>query len=466
MTNQQNLWLRRWEAIDNNISILQDRYDAFNNEDSARREQTIFTLLRQLQKFGAGQFRFFHDGFYTKKFVELEPIPDTPDFAQPEFITGYPIQNHILYNTLEQITEDAVVIQRASEQRFMSQLFQVFGLARNAKFGNTLTSVDQLAYSALRMVGGYLHEPQQTVLTYFRRSANVRVIPYAPVAMVGIPITATGLNFGIGVTEDLLAIPHEIAHHLYWNGRTGNDERIHTKLAELAANSPARHWTEEIFADVVGCLIGGPAMARSFIEMQLTTIGSEFLHHDQTHPTPSLRPLIHAYVLEKMGLNSLADVVRDQWNAHLIERMTFADRTLLYAAFDVVDQVLSIIPPDQLSSNLRWTNGDSGYDSLYTEFNDRITNLSEAVSDNDLDPVGQNLDEDWLERVKTLADDDKVSNLNLPNEWPSNWDNAAALAQKSGTDPVTVDAETWLQIYDLGGWITAGPKAGHGTGGG
>ena len=231
MTIEHTLWLRRWQALDHTISTLLDRYEAFQNEDSTRRENTIFEVLVQLQKFAAGQFRFFYDGFYTKRFVDLAPIPDDRHFAFPQFITGHSIERYVMHHTLQQIADDIQVIQRASEQRLISTQGAVVGLPGQIQIALTLADVDKLALSALRMVHSYLNNEPQTALTYFQRSANVRVIPYAPVAMIGIPITTIGLNSGVGVVEDLLAIPHEMAHHLYWNGRADSGERLYVELA-------------------------------------------------------------------------------------------------------------------------------------------------------------------------------------------------------------------------------------------
>ena len=76
----------------------------------------------------------------------------------------------------------------------------------------TLEDVDKLTYAGLKMLRPYLStEETFTVLTYFRRSANVRVLPYAPVALIGVPLTGIGLSTEGGVSTDLLAIPHRWA---------------------------------------------------------------------------------------------------------------------------------------------------------------------------------------------------------------------------------------------------------------
>ena len=455
MSTEQILWHRRWQALDHNIATLLDRYESFMREDSTRRENTIFEVLLQLQKFAAGQFRFFHDGFYTKTFVDLAAIPDDRDFAFPQFITGHSIERHVLHNTLQQIAEDALVIQRASEQRLLSIMGATIGLAGGEQISLTLAGVDKLAFIALRMVGYYLANKQQTALTYFRRSASVRVIPYAPVAMIGIPITSLGLNSGMGVAEDLLAIPHEVAHHLYWNGQLPDGSRIRTAILARMKENPASHWVEEIFADVVGCLIGGPAVARSFLDLQLTAIAADFVHIQDPHPTPALRPLIYAYALEKMGFTKNAAAVRSVWQTHLNERMTFVNRELLFAAFQIVDHVLDVIDQEQLLAELRWSNDDVAYDTLYDYFAERIPDLVGDVTDADLDPEDLKIQTTWLDLATELSARPELHHL------PAGWVAPEKVSAATNFTAIPMAAAEWLRIYNFGGWITAGPGGGN-----
>ena len=54
-------------------------------------------------------------------------------------------------------------------------------------------------------------ERLSVALTYLQKSYETRVIPYAEVCLIGIPFTSVRL------TEDLLAIPHEVGHYVFWN---------------------------------------------------------------------------------------------------------------------------------------------------------------------------------------------------------------------------------------------------------
>lgn len=466
MTTEQALWYRRWQAIDNMIDLLEKRYEReFTQEDSSNRENTLLTLIHELRKFATGQFRFFYDGFYTKQFVDLAPIPDLRTFAFPRYITGHTIEDHILQNTLRQIAEDAIVIQRASEQRMIALLGSEKGIPNRVQILEALEDVDKLARAALQVIEPYLKHPQhqesehakQTAITYFHRSANVRVIPYAPVAMIGIPITTVGLNHEIGVIEDLLAIPHEVAHHLYWNGWAASGERIHAELAARISDNLVSHWQQEIFADVIGCVIGGPAVARSFIDLQLTAIAAEFLHADDPHPTPALRPLIYAYALEQLGDTKSAGAVRDEWQTHLNRRNTFVNRERLFAAYEIVDAILGtdngagLIDRSTLPLSLRWSTDEDEYNQLYPTFAGRIRSLTGAVAEDALDPQDFNMQTDWRIQAAALAQQPALASL------PGEWTDPKAKLTASTDDRIPVEAAGWLHIYDAGGWITAGP---------
>ncbi|MEM7127581.1 MAG: hypothetical protein AAF702_14710 [Chloroflexota bacterium] len=464
MTTEQALWHRRWESLNETLLALQMQYEHFQNESDALRENTIFQLLFHLQQFGAAQFRFFHDGFFTKQFVELQAIPDEQTFDFPQYITSHSIEQHVLHNILRQIAADMEVIQRASQQRFAvaetppsappAKTESLESAPVAEQFRITLITVDKLALTALRMFHGYLENDNQTALTYFRRSANVRVIPYAPVALIGIPVTVAGIGEGSGVVEDLLAIPHEVGHHVYWNGRV-DGRRIHAALEEMTANSLVAHWCEEIFADVVGCLIGGPVVARSFIELELTSIGHEFVHADNPHPMPALRPLLYAYTLEKMkNFPNIAAEIRTIWQAQLNERKLFVNRELLYAGYQLVDDILAVMNKE-VPHWLLWSE-DVAYADLYENFSGRIENLVQTVPDEGpLDPADLQIQTSWFDLVRELAEDGTLSGLE------NHWEAMAGGESESGDESIKVDAAAWLRIYDFGGWITAGPQGGN-----
>ena len=55
-------------------------------------------------------------------------------------------------------------------------------------------------------------------------------------------------------------------------------------------------WQEEIFADIYGCLVAGPAIAKSFQDLLFDNY--TLTESDGVHPIPLIRPYIYAKVLE------------------------------------------------------------------------------------------------------------------------------------------------------------------------
>lgn len=460
------IWQRRLAAIENTLGILSERY--IDESHGSRRTETLTMLLASLFSFARQQFTFFHDGLLTRRIVNLLPVVDDPHSAFHGYNMGYPLDEHLLNTTLQQIAEDAVVIQRAAEQRDVSNHYiQMPPIpAGETDIYFTLAEIDRLAYAGQRLLGGYLPaEISSTVVTYFRRAANVRVIPYAPVALIGIPITAIGLGRGIGVTEDLLAIPHELGHHLYWNGASDGSSargsRFCRVLPQRLHGSPVAHWAEELFADVISCVVGGPAVARSFLEMLLTEIGPRFTDSHNVHPTPELRPYIYGKILEHLGFTANAQAVKAKWDELLGARRVYADRTMLFAAYEAVESIFDLLSPQlpTLAAQPTWSE-DCAFDELYTNFRGRLTRLIQDVPIEDLiAPVEST---DWRTLGDSLLNSDKLRSL--PDDWAAQA-NAPTEATPAVIPPLDFAPDEWLTIFEFDGWTTAGPRAGHGGGG-
>ncbi|MCB0138670.1 MAG: hypothetical protein KDE50_02055 [Caldilineaceae bacterium] len=468
MTTTPTLWQRRLASMENTLGILMDRYRA--ESEGSRREQTMEMLFINLFNFARNQFCFFHDGLITKQTVNLLPIVDQPTSEFHHYNIGYPIDDHVLGTTLNQIAEDTVVLQRAAEQRDVSNFNLALEASSNAEQAIyfTLADIDKLTFAGQQMLARYLPaEKSATVVTYFRRSANVRVIPYAPVALIGVPMTAVGLSNGTGVTEDLLAIPHELGHHLYWNGSADGSversKRFSQTIPPLLHGSPVAHWAEELFCDVIGCIVGGPATARSFLEMQLTEIGSHFTDSRGSHPTPELRPYVYAQILEMMGLTTSASSVRHKWDSVLEERRVYADRTMLFAANTAVEQIIGQLTSDPFSLvNERQWSVDLSYEELYENFAERVAGFIQATSIAQIDePPAFETMQDWRKLGDRLLKSDRLSNLS--EQWANQF--VSPSEDTSSGTPLEFTPDDWLTVFDFDGWTTEGPRVGHGGGG-
>jgi len=151
--------------------------------------------------------------------------------------------------------------------------------------------------------------------------------PFGSTRLISVP--ASDANDG-----DWMAIPHELGHHLYWNAQfSKNDQSIVAPpgtnfLADqisaavdayTAKNITTRdadqiekaktyvwgmldHWTEEIFADVVGTRIAGTNFVNAaydrVLKMVPTTKKDDLFISDGVHPIPYLLPYLRAYAMD------------------------------------------------------------------------------------------------------------------------------------------------------------------------
>jgi hypothetical protein len=231
---------------------------------------------------------------------------------------------------LDRISYDLDVISRAFDQR---EIYDDTSLSKKV-----LAKADFLANEALKpaksrgLIDGGTDdtEIETKAISYLQKSFETRVIPYADVSLIGIPLTSVRL------TEDLLAIPHEVGHYVFWNGDRNKLDGENRLEPLRQSNFP---WTEEIFADVYGCIVAGPVIALDFQDLQLEFAGldpvsttNEFEEGvDDEHPTPILRPSIYTDILRKMNqrdvnatppgdLDEIATQLNNRWKDKLEAR--------------------------------------------------------------------------------------------------------------------------------------------------
>jgi hypothetical protein len=185
-------------------------------------------------------------------------------------------------------------------------------------WATTLKRADYWTDKALRPVKGLLPEAT-AALIYVEKMASIRIVPYAPVAFIAIPFTS------IRAQRDLLAIPHEVGHHVYWNGKLDGGGWLREALVHLLEQQSERpawikRWVEEVFADIFGCLIAGPLIALDFQDLQLQNSQQGFVEDDGEHPTPVLRPYVYTKVLELQGSEGWAKRLNSVWEWQLGRR--------------------------------------------------------------------------------------------------------------------------------------------------
>lgn len=330
------VYYQRWQALDALIRDSYNYYKAFSGNDPDHqlpRQATILYLLQCLQEFAAGQFQFFYYGFEPGKPNRNghDPLLQTWDEFPPE---------DILTAVLDQIGHDLDLIQQAANQR----------LPGNTTMRDTLATADRLAWLALAPAMArpgpndtataktpentkfpkLIQEPT-TVLTYFEKAAEFYTIPYADVALIAIPFTAT-MASQANNHQDFLAIPHEVGHYVFRHLSDDVMTILNNLPDKVDIPDDYRKWFKAIFeelcADIYGCLIGGPVMAVDFANLSLANSQPDFRAGDALHPNPALRPLIYCQVLANANVRNwtdgdwsqLAQLLSVQWDIRLRER--------------------------------------------------------------------------------------------------------------------------------------------------
>lgn len=426
--NYQEIWERRWDALRQNMDdYWSDSSPAPTGQQDGSRLETLRDITRCLRIFAERQFRFFYDGFSSSSLERSKEYP-------PE---------HALYVTLDQIAHDFDVIQRAIWQRSSG----------SDKTHETLVTADKLAWLSLQpAIEAGLVQEGSTVFTYFQKSPSIRVIPYAPVAFIGIPFTCTD------VPEDYLAIPHEVGHYIFQHGQVGKTS-IQASLNHVPKGSSwCSRWIEEIFADVYGCLIGGPVIALDFQDIQLTSSLEQFTRDDGEHPTPVLRPSIYTKATGKRFTPQWGRKLDKHWqqasahygdlheftlcNGHskLIEKAVSAGPDLADEPVEPMDiAIVEVLERLVKVKKIDWWHGylenSTRVDTLYPAFANHLTSLAADLPSSltciELDELYQ----EWLDEGEAARDN--------------------CLSQGKSSDEVP---PVWLPVLRAGGWATKGPQ--------
>ncbi len=184
---------------------------AANTQEPRRR--TALIALRCLARFAEKQFQLFRQGFE----------PDGSLAPDDRFPSEYLIEA-----TIRQMTADIDVLLQSMAHRHPAY--------STAAMRQTLEDADQLAAAALDLAARHRLIEETVALTYFQKSPTVRLIPYAPLAIVGIDLAA------IAEPERMLAIAHEIGHHVYRqitvNYLASLDQQVITAPAAAPACQP------------------------------------------------------------------------------------------------------------------------------------------------------------------------------------------------------------------------------------
>jgi hypothetical protein len=235
-----------------------------------------------------------------------------------------------LHQARERLASEWDTIRTALEQRV------------SERYGGYLEALDLLAAESIAPVATEVIARQAT--TYLHKVYDITRFAFSQAPLIGAPLSALHLP------ETWLALPHEAGHFLFWNvaDTTVGFSELHTDfegaiIKQLATSlaKPGRRqrgffrrtghiymtwlrWLNELFADIYGTLVAGPAIGWSMQALVLTQHGAHDLDHDDgEHPVPYLRPFIHIATLRRMAelsdamfaaeLSAAADELRENW---------------------------------------------------------------------------------------------------------------------------------------------------------
>jgi hypothetical protein len=310
------MWTTRWDAIEATMTATVTRYAALGRLPGHPQVAVLGQAVDLLRQYADGMFNAFSAGL---KNGWLTPSTEYPD-------------DHVFWVIQDQAQNDLQVLHLAADQRLN---------APHSPMLDTLNIADALAQRALTRAQAFLPAGMRAV-TYFQKSSAIRVLPYANLALIGIPYSS------IDYHPDLLAIPHEIGHFVFWHGvapaalALPYQQNVQYQLSEnvllqlnnlvakclsetAVATPPSRLfyrwcyvWLEELFADLLGCWVAGPVSALTIQEIVLRRPRHELTTSDADHPVGILRPYTHLKALHARGSadwNACASLLQDRWLA-------------------------------------------------------------------------------------------------------------------------------------------------------
>ncbi len=415
-----SVWEKRWNTLEMLLTALSKQYkNAAQNEPWMA---TMHTLVDCLHGFGRSQFHFFYEGFFKHKNL---------------YSSMYYPKEHVMHATLDQVVYDMSLFQQAAGQR------------RKAHLRPTLEKADKLAQLAINLAVDNNLLKETGVVTYFDKSPRIRIIPYAPIALIAIPYTSIDLD------QDLLAIPHEVGHYVYRHA-SGLSPQLHSLIS---MNPLILNWLEEIFCDIYGTLVAGPAIGLDFADLLFSDSYIDFVTDDGDHPVPAIRPYIYTAALKKLNFPHAATQLKTLWKQRLHQRhdptnflpYNCEEEASLPFAIEMIksttQHLLTYLSAQKGVVNTHyWSQDTNDLDTLYPAFTQWVNNLPPVAQyrlKEDGDNVGLQKNANGTLLNKRRKGDSQT--------W-RDWFKTTVTEKKS---PLTANA--WLPIFTSGGWTTQGP---------
>jgi hypothetical protein len=214
-------------------------------------------------------------------------------------------------------------------ERIWDFYFELFGQRQSQPYADWLLSCDRIAldcYQAAYMGLGVARSipappPFSYMRTGFSPATFRRRIPLRRLGRQLNPFPLIQLPYHRLVNPWTLgAVLHEVGHNLHSD--LGLARAIPRNIARrllragggrFVASVWAR-WNRELFADLIGLLLGGPAIVGSLMDIagRSPTTTQTYIPR-AVHPTPYLRPFISIELLRRMGFPDEASQYRQAW---------------------------------------------------------------------------------------------------------------------------------------------------------
>jgi hypothetical protein len=251
--------------------------------------------------------------FIRKYEAFFEPVEQVLDPEEKDEFT----RATILHSALGTALEEWDTIRHALEQR------------ENDRYDSILAELDTLSVECLSPLFGRERFKNGGVYTYIHKLFDIRRFAFSSTPLIGAPYDA------LNAPEAWLAIPHETGHYVFWNGTNTFEsfsrfyfelQKYVLQVLEIAIQKRVTgnlfrrkglafqtwmNWIDEIFADVFGTLVAGPAYAwsmQSNLRAQFSLRDLYHSHEEPEHPDPFIRPFIHISALREMANVSEGDL--------------------------------------------------------------------------------------------------------------------------------------------------------------
>ena len=442
-----DIWQQRFNGLSKMIDDVDHAVTPENQGSRYRDFQPMKVLqgvITGFRNFAEGQFNYFH-----KQWQDHTPPPK-----------GY-AHEYALRIVINRLGEDLEVLERIAHQR------EDLNGPSSEELAGALKKADWMAYEALKPAIDCGILPQETsVLTYFQKSAEIRVVPYASVALIGIPYSC------LDAPRDFMAIPHEAGHYVHWHGdaftnppdqRIADALQVTLKRPQLHLDAYALKWAEEAFADCYAAWVAGPLMAKDSQDLEIEWAPSNFLKDDAEHPLSAIRPYSHIDVLRRIGKNEWANALRAEWKKKLSDTL-FSESEAEFmdpgtrecvGVSGARAELLKI--PEEIDTLLRKLDC-SGKNFWRDIFKDLDVNDFKKQNNNDFLKLY-----DLLAAAMDNLSDETPPTTCKPGTWQEFYDalvardNAVKLSTRYKGSPHQDRDREWLLVLDGGGWAT-GPE--------